>query len=240
MDARPRSGHYGRMRIALVLVLAGVVYGQSGPEGHWDGTLKLPNGDMPFTIDLAKAKGEWTGSFGVPAQKLTGVEITKITANGKDVGFLVSGLPNKPEFACTLDGAELSCDAKTAEGSAVAILKRTGEAKVEIPAASPAVSKEIEGDWAGAIETPNGKLPLILHLMNQPDKTVKGSMDSPAQNAMGLRLTSIAQTATSLEFKLPMVNGSYKGAVNKESTEIAGEWTQGGKTSPLKFVKKTK
>jgi hypothetical protein len=214
---------------------------QTGPEGHWDGVIKLPDREMPFAIDLAKsAKGDWIGSFGVPAQKLTGVEISKIQAEGKNVSFLVSGLPNKPEFTCTLDGAELACDVKTAEGAVVANLKRTGEAKVELPATSPAVSKEVEGDWEGAIQTPNGPLGLILHLVNQPDKTVKGTVDSPAQNATGLVLSSIAQTPTTLEFKLQMVNGSYKGTINKTSTEIAGEWTQGGKSSPLNFVKKAK
>jgi hypothetical protein len=37
--------------------------------------------------------------------------------------------------------------------------KRTGEAKVELISASPAVSKELEGNWEGSLKSPNGAFP---------------------------------------------------------------------------------
>jgi hypothetical protein len=76
-----------------------------------------------------------------------------------------------------------------------------------------------------------------VHFKNQPDKTVKATLDSLDQNSMDLPLTDVVQKGPAIEFQLRLVNGGYKGTLNKESTQLAGEWSQSGSSMPLTLKK---
>ena len=103
------------------------------------------------------------------------------------------------------------------------------------------MSKELEGDWEGAISLPNGQSrPVVIHFKNQPDQTVEATIDSPSQGAQGLPLKGVAQKGAVVEFAVQAVGGSYKGTLNKEGTEMAGEWTQGQGAAPLTLNLKKK
>jgi uncharacterized protein YciI len=111
--------------------------------------------------------------------------------------------------------------------------------KVEVQKANPAVSAELEGDWEGTIDAMGHSLRVAVHFKNQPDQTVKATLDSPDQGATGLALSDVVQKGSSIEFQLRMAKGSYKGELNKEATLITGQWTQGGNPSPLNLKRVT-
>ncbi len=110
--------------------------------------------------------------------------------------------------------------------------------KVEVLKPNPAVSAELEGDWEGVISPMGGKgIRAVLHFKNQPDNSVKATLDSPDQGATGLLLTDVVQKGSSVEFQLRMAKASYKGELNKEATLITGQWAQGSTPVPLNFKK---
>jgi hypothetical protein len=149
--------------------------------------------------------------------------------------------PGGPEFSGAVkDDGHLALTLAVGGGSFPADLKRAGEAKVETTPPSPAVDPKFEGDWDGSIDTPQGPLRTIFHFQNQPDKTVKATVDSPDQNAFGLALCDIVQKDNAIELKFKIAQGAYKGTINADGTELAGEWTQRGATMPLKLKKVTK
>ncbi len=102
---------------------------------------------------------------------------------------------------------------------------------------NPAVEKRFEGDWPGSVDTPNGALRIVIHIQNQADNTVKVTLDSPDQNSAGMPMSDVVQKESAIEMKLKMAGGGYKGRLNKEGTEIAGEWSQGGELLPLVLKK---
>lgn len=223
----------------LLLAPAPALMAQTSPAGHWEGNLVLPNQELTISVDLLKNdKGEWSGSFGVPSQGVSGLRLDKIQIDGKSVKFVVPEAPGAPELSGAVkDDGHLALTFAQAGASFPADLKRTGEAKVETSLPSPAVDKKFEGDWAGVIEAPNGSLRMVFHVQNQPDKTVKATLDSPDQNAFGLSMSDVVQKESSLEMKLRVVNGLYKGTLNAEGTELTGEWSQSSATLPLKLIK---
>ena len=208
--------------------------------GHWEANLQVPDRVIGLALDLDKnAKGEWTGSFGIPAQNISGMAVTEIKVDGTSVKFKVADIPNAPSFDLKLSGdAKLAGTLIVPQAELPVEFAKKGDAKVVTPTTSPAVSKELEGDWAGAIDTPNGTLNLLVHFKNQPDKTVVATMDSPDQSAKDLKLSDIVQKELAVEFKLKMAGGGFKGTLNKEGTEMTGEWTQGGGSVPLKLKRK--
>jgi hypothetical protein len=110
--------------------------------------------------------------------------------------------------------------------------KRTGEASVELIPASPAVSKELEGDWEGPIQTPNGAVRLGFHFKNMPDNTVAATMDG------GLPLNDVKQTGRKVEFGIKIGHASFEGTLNKEGAELAGQVIHEGDSGPLTLRKK--
>lgn len=236
--------------MASILVVAPLIFGgfltaafaQTSPAGHWEGTLQLPDRELQLAVDLAKDdKGAWIGTFAQTSQNVRNVPLTDIKIEDKAVKFrIAAGGSNAPDFDCSLENpTSMRCTVTGPGGSLTSAMKRTGEAKVDLPKSSPAVSPELEGNWEGTVDAPNGSLRLVVHFKNQPDRTVKATMDSLDQNSNDLPLTDIVQKGSAVEFQLRLVNGAYKGALNKEATQMVGEWSQGGASLPLILKKST-
>ncbi len=222
-------------RIVMFLpLLAASGWAQSG---HWEGTIQAPSHPMTVSADLIKsAQGEWIGSFGMPEQKLTGMALSNIAVKDKSVGFEVAGVPGKPVFDGKIsdDGQSITGNLNQGAATFPFTLKRTGDAKVELPAKSTSLAKEFQGTWEGTIDA-GRPLNIILHLDQAADGTGTGSMDSPDQNANGIGITTITQTGKSLKFEIKVIQGSFAGDLDSAGTEIKGQWTQGPGSVPLTF-----
>ena len=215
---------------------------QTDFSGHWEGTIDVPSGPTRLALDLAKnEKGVWVASLGVPEQKVTGLRVTEINVVGSEVRFAAPDLPGSQTFELTLADGKLKGALLVQALSLVLEMQRTGNAKVDIAPPSPAVSKELEGDWEGALSLPNGQTrPVIIHFKNQPDRTLEATIESSTQGVQGFPLKDVAQKGAVVEFAVQAVGGSYKGTLNKEGTEIAGEWTQRQAAAPLTLNLKKK
>ena len=215
---------------------------QTDFSGHWEGTIDVPSGPTRLALDLAKnEKGVWVASLGVPEQKVTGLRVTEINVVGSEVRFAAPDLPGSPTFELTLADGKLKGALLVQALSLVLEMQRTGNAKVDIAPPSPAVSKELEGDWEGALSLPNGQSrAIVIHFKNQPDQTVEATIESPTQGVQGFPLKEVVQKGVVVEFAVQAVGGSYRGTLNKEGTEIAGQWTQRSGAAPLTLNLKKK
>ena len=145
------------------VLFASLVCAQAGPDGHWEGSFTVNNREVGVSLDLAKnEKSEWIASMGLPSGNATGLVVMNVAVNGKSVKFVAV------EFQMATFDLTLGPDGRmkgtmsapqgpmSTQGSVPVELKRTGEAKVELIPRSPAVSKELEGDWEGSLHAPNG------------------------------------------------------------------------------------
>lgn len=209
----------------------------AGPAGHWEAEI---TGGGPqrirVTLDVAKnAKSEWIASMGLPAENKTGLVVKDLVVNGKSVKFVALELMTTP-FELTLgpDGSMKGTISRP--GSPPVEFKRTGGAKVELIPASPAVSQELEGDWEGSLPMPNGQFRMVFHFKNQPDQTVMTTFDTPT--ATNLPLNDVKQTGQKVEFGMRIAHGAFQGTLNREGTELAGQFTHESNRTPLTLRKK--
>jgi hypothetical protein len=169
--------------MCAVLLFAALVCAQESPDGHWEGSVPDDfdvNRLIGVSLDLSKnAKSEWVASMGVPALNATGLVVQSVTVNGASVSFVAVELMMS-RFDLTLGaGGTMKGTIMPQQGPPISVeFERTGEAKIELIPASPAVSKELEGDWE--LVGPGASFPMIFHFKNQSDKTVSATMDSPA------------------------------------------------------------
>jgi len=247
---KPGSMHMMSTRLlrgaGAAVLFASLVCAQAGPDGHWEGSYTVNNREIGISLDLAKnAKSEWIASMGLPSDNKTGLVVKDLVVNGKSVKFVAVELQMATcDLTLGPDGRMKGTMSApqgpmSTQGPMPVELKRTGEAKVELIPASPAVSKELEGDWEGSFPAPNGALfPMVFHFKNQPDKTVAATMDSPERNFMGMPLDNVKQTGQKVEFGMKIAGISFQGSLNKEGAELALQMIHDGGSMPLTLRKK--
>lgn len=208
--------------------------------GHWEGSLQLPNREVNLVLDLAKNdKQSWIGHLSFVGGGPQEVPLEDLRIGSDTVAFrLGGGLPDPPLFEGKLDpGQKTITGTATQGGNPVEFkLKRTGEAKVVVPVASAPVSKDLEGNWEGTLEA-GQPLRLVLKLKNDAQGHASGSLVSLDQGATDLPLSSIVQDGSKLTYVVKLVGGKYSGSLNEAKTELTGEWSQGGRSLPLKMTR---
>ncbi len=100
-------------------------------------------------------------------------------------------------------------------------------------AASPSPSTDVAGAWSGALSVQGQSLPLVLHVNRASDGTLAATLDSPAQGAFGIPMTSISAAGGVLTFAIARIGASYRGVIGANS--IVGTFTQSGQSFPLTF-----
>jgi len=210
----------------------------AGPDGHWEADITGDGGQrIRVSLDLAKnAKSEWIASMGLPSENKSGLVVREVVVNGKSVKFVALELMSTP-FDLTLGPDGNMKGTISGPASQPVEFKRTGEAKVDLIPASPAVSKELEGDWEGSLKMPNGGFRMVFHFKNQPDKTVMTTFDTA--NATNLPLNDVKQTGQKVEFGMRIAHGAFQGSLNKEGTELAGQFTHEANSVPMTLRKKS-
>jgi hypothetical protein len=225
-------------RSLLAMVAAGLLYlpAVTAQSGHWEGAIQRPQQDLEIHVDLAQnSKGEWQGSIDIPPQHLKGFPLSGIAVKGNSVAFAMNGIPGDPKFdgKVAADGKTISGAFTQGEANLTFSLKRTGEAVIETPAKSTAVSKETEGSWEGALNVNGNKLRLKLTVVNQKDGAASGSIISVDQGGGEISITTITQKGSNLKLELKTIGATYDGDLTEG--ELVGHWTQGGGTLPLTF-----
>jgi len=222
-----------------VLFFAALVCAQGSPEGHWEGSLIMNNREIGVSLDLGKnAKSEWIASMGLPSQNMAGLVVMDVTVNDKSVNFVAVEL-QMAKFNLTLGPDGIMKGAiSMPQGPVPVEFKRTGEAKVELIPASPAVSKELEGDWEGSLQMGNQTVRIAIHFKNQPDNTVAATFGNLDSGAMPVPLNDVKQTGQKVEFGVKVAHASFQGTLNQECTELAGQFVHQENSAPLTLRKK--
>lgn len=94
--------------------------------------------------------------------------------------------------------------------------------------------------WQGVLDVGQAKLRLVLRLSKAADGKVTGKVDSPDQGANGLPIDTITWKDQTLSFEMRFIGAVYEGRVSADSSEITGQWHQGGQSWPLNFKRPDK
>ena len=121
---------------------------------------------------------------------------------------------------------------------ALALILAFGAASV--PTAEAADTRSIVGDWNGAIATGGGSLRVVVHIARDKNGELSATMDSPDQGATGIPISTITFNQPTLHFEIQKFGAGYDGTLSKDSSEIAGNWKQGGAYLPLTLQRASK
>ncbi len=111
-------------------------------------------------------------------------------------------------------------------------------AVMAVAAVCVAQAQDVTGDWQGPLAIGAGVVRIVLHVTKSPEGTLKATMDSPDQGALGMPVDSITLDGNKLKFVTSAVKGNYEGTVKNNGT-ITGNWLQPPARTPLDFKKST-
>jgi pimeloyl-ACP methyl ester carboxylesterase len=92
--------------------------------------------------------------------------------------------------------------------------------------------KEIEGSWTGVMETIAGNLQLVFNFTMTEADTIKATLDSPDQSAMGIPMGRVIFEGDTLVADAPMIRGQFRGVCEGDSI-LTGNWIQLGRSYEL-------
>jgi hypothetical protein len=246
--------HFRRSFLLPSLIMATIGVGRciaavpsQGPAGYWEGAVTLPAGALEIKVDLAQGSDQaWHGTIDIPRQGFRDFQLTNITVAGADVAFGMATIPGEPRFA-----GKLLDDGKTIAGE---FTQGTGKVpfKIERKPRPPKVARKemptrgipgkgLAGNWLGAIKpVPGIELRLALELTEQTAGKPEGVAISLDQGNARVPITTLTATNGAVHFETASIGGVFDGKFNADGSEIRGDWSQGGRTSPLVFLRMAK
>src|SRR5262245_15012477 len=96
-----------------------------------------------------------------------------------------------------------------------------------------AVAQTIAGDWSGTLNAGGVQLRLALHVSAGEGGSLKATLDSLDQGAIGIAVSTITLNGSTVSFQINAIRSSYEGTLNADATVIEGKWSQGAGTLPL-------
>ena len=103
-------------------------------------------------------------------------------------------------------------------------------------AASASVTPVVAGGWQGALSTGNASLRVVVHLSQDKDGKLTGTMDSPDQGATGIVISSVSYAPPEFHLAVDTIGAAYDGKLDTEKHQIVGVWKQGSAALPLTFT----
>ncbi|HEY7728187.1 MAG TPA: alpha/beta fold hydrolase [Candidatus Eisenbacteria bacterium] len=89
--------------------------------------------------------------------------------------------------------------------------------------------RAIEGHWTGQLMN----LRVVIHIRADADGTLRGTIDSPDQNATGLQADSVTLVQDSLHIDVASIGARFDGRFDASMRTITGLWQQGPARVPL-------
>jgi hypothetical protein len=104
---------------------------------------------------------------------------------------------------------------------------------IPLSAAAAEGGVDLVGTWAGALELPGSELEMIFHIASEGDDLWSGTVDVPAQGAVGIPISQVSNQDGVVAFDVSLISGIYSGEFNPDGTALEGVWEQSGMQIPM-------
>ncbi len=226
-----------RFYTRAVLILAAVASSRAAEPAaaRWEGTVQIPGDGMKLVVDLDRgADGHWVGSAIVPGFGVKGAPLTGITVDSTNVAFTIKGALGEPTLKGRITPAgTLTGEFQQAGNSAPFTLENSGAPQVEPPRTSTVISKELEGEWQGAMEVLGNQVQVRLKLTSQPSGPAKAEFRLIGRRDTTLPFELVIQDGDSITIESESTGLIYEGMFNKAGRTIDGTFRQGPLESTL-------
>ena len=216
--------------LALIIFATGCAARAQDVVGDWQGTLKAGAAELRLVVHITKSDdGSLKATMDSIDQAANGIPISSISLKDSKLSFTSAAIHGSYEGTVNKDATEIA--GTFTQGTPLPLdftrvpKRPDGQHKTVKPS-------DIDGAWAGVIDTGTAKLRLVFHITNTEDG-LAATMDSPDQGVTGLPVTGVTRNASALKLELKQAGAVFEGKIDENLTTIDGTWSQGGGSEPL-------
>jgi uncharacterized protein len=216
--------------LALIIFATGCAARAQDVVGDWQGTLKAGAAELRLVVHITKSDdGSLKATMDSIDQAANGIPISSISLKDSKLSFTSAAIHGSYEGTVNKDATEIA--GTFTQGTPLPLdftrvpKRPDGQHKTVKPS-------DIDGAWAGVIDTGTAKLRLVFHITNTEDG-LAATMDSPDQGVTGLPVTGVTRNASALKLELKQAGAVFEGKIDENLTTIDGTWSQGGGSAPL-------
>ena len=235
----PHRSHPGPM-LAVGLLAAATASAAPEPTGRWQGVAEIPGAPMPLIVDIARGDArEWIGSVILPGRGVKGAPIDglQVSESGLRMG-LAAAFPGPPgpvveaRVSWRADGS-LAGELRQGGHAAPLVLRRSGEAQVDVPERSTPLSAALAGTWVGRYELDGYPRDVTLKLANGADGIATGQLVVVGRRTTTLALDHVVQGAQFIALRASAADFRIEGRWSDADGTIRGQMQQGPFEAPL-------
>jgi len=225
-----------RIFILFILATAVTLARAQDIAGDWQGTLNTGMGELRLVLHITKAAdGRLSATLDSVDQGANAIPVKSVTLKNSKLNLDVTAVNGTYEGTVAADAKTITGTWDQGKALPLEFKRATTPIKGEHKSAKPS---DIDGTWAGTLDTGMGKLRVVFHILNSEDGLI-ATMDSPDQGAKGIPTSSVIRSGASLKIEAKGIKGSFDGKISSDLSTIDGTWTQNGSSMPL-TLKRTK
>jgi uncharacterized protein len=224
--------------LVLVLLTGSHLPAQDAPktpkvEGVWLGTLQAGELELRLGFTVIAKNGKFTATFISIDQAAAGIPVNEIQIHDDTVRFALPAIKASFEGKINKEGTEIAGEWKQHKTYPLT-LKQVDK----LPAAKKSDASKLEGVWLGTLKVGVQELRLGFSVVATPSK-LTATLNSLDQGVDGVPVQEVTEKDGAVHFGLPSIKATFEGKLNKDGTEIVGEWMQ-GTTFPLTLKRVSK
>ena len=218
--------------IAMALFVLAAAFATRAQDivGDWKGTLRAGGAELRLIVHITKADdGSLKATMDSIDQGAKGIPVSSISLKDSKLSFTSAAVHGSYDGTVNEDATEIKGTWSQGTPLPLDFTRAPDAAKTEH---KPVKRSDIDGTWAGSLDTGSIKLRIVFHITNTED-VLTATMDSPDQGANGIPVTVVTRDGSSLKLELKQANGVFEGKLDEKLNTIDGTWTQGGGSAPL-------
>lgn len=223
-----------RLAAAGLWLAAGAAAADPGLAGRWHGLAEVPGAPQPVVLDLApQAAGRWAGSITLPGRGIKGAPLSALKVSGTGIQAGTGAafpFPIEPAPGIALqrqsDG-RLVGEWRQGGQRAPLVLRRTGEAQVDLPQAGTALDSALHGTWTGRYELGGAPRQVTLVLSQGPNGLGQGTLRIVGRRTSDLVVDHVEQGREFIVLEAKAVGFRIEGRYDAAAGRIDGGIQQG-------------
>lgn len=217
--------------IGLVSMLAPACRAQAQVAGDWKGTLSAGGAELRLVLHVTAAKdGSLTATLDSVDQGAYAIPVTTVTLKDSKFSLVVDAVHGSYEGTVNKDASEI--DGTWSQGQPLELNFKRAPAMPPPAAAKPAAPSDIDGSWAGTLNTGSTELRIIFKIANTQDG-LTAQMQSPDQSPIWIAASSVTRVGATLIINLQGFGITFEGTISGDLGSINGSFTQGNVKLPL-------
>jgi D-alanyl-D-alanine-carboxypeptidase/D-alanyl-D-alanine-endopeptidase len=235
--ARPRLTFAFAVCVLLVcnLLVANMSGQTASPAvaGDYAGVL----GPLHLVLHLQRdTAGKLSGSLDSLDQGARGIPCSDFVLSGMQFSFNVPAVHGAYSGTVSADGKTIKGTWDQGRPMPLVLTQTTTQPTIEPAFVAAEKPSPVDGEWKGALDTPGGPLPTVIHVKSDRSGKEYVAFDSPSQHAFGLAGDNATLKGNQFSFDLPIVHGHYEGKLSADGKTLTGTWNQ-GTPLPLNFAR---